>query len=54
VVWINRKTDPGKNSECLKATNDEGGITGKDFSLGEQCDEVFAKYYAFRTTRIPT
>ena len=25
-------------------THDEGGITGKDFSLARQCDEVFAKF----------
>jgi 4a-hydroxytetrahydrobiopterin dehydratase len=24
-------------------THDEGGITEKDFTLAEQCDEVFAK-----------
>lgn len=24
-------------------THDEGGLTGKDFSLARQCDEVFAK-----------
>jgi 4a-hydroxytetrahydrobiopterin dehydratase len=25
-------------------THDEGGITGKDFTLARQCDEVFAKF----------
>jgi len=25
------------------STHDEGGITGKDFSLARQCDEVFSK-----------
>ncbi len=25
-------------------THDEGGITGKDFSLARQCDEVFSKF----------
>jgi len=25
-------------------THDEGGITEKDFSLAEQCDEVFSKF----------
>ena len=25
------------------ATHDEGGLTEKDFSLAEQCDEVFTK-----------
>ena len=27
-------------------THDEGGITGKDFLLAKQCDEVFAKFLA--------
>ena len=27
-------------------THDEGGLTGKDFSLARQCDEVFAKFFA--------
>ena len=32
------------NRVTLKlTTHDEGGITGKDFSLARQCDEVFAK-----------
>ena len=25
-------------------THDEGGITGKDFSLARQCDDVFSKF----------
>jgi 4a-hydroxytetrahydrobiopterin dehydratase len=25
-------------------THDEGGITGKDFTLARQCDEVFSKF----------
>ena len=25
-------------------THDEGGITGKDFSLARKCDEVFARF----------
>jgi len=25
------------------STHDEGGITGKDFSLARQCDEIFSK-----------
>ena len=32
------------NKVTLKlTTHDEGGLTGKDFSLARQCDEVFAK-----------
>jgi len=27
-------------------THDEGGITGKDFTLARQCDEVFSKNLA--------
>ena len=27
-------------------TQDEGGITEKDFSLAKQCDEVFSKFSA--------
>ena len=27
-------------------THDEGGITEKDFSVAQQCDEVFAKFFA--------
>ena len=27
------------------STHDEGGITGKDFFLAQQCDEVFAKFF---------
>ena len=27
-------------------THDEGGLTGKDFSLAQQGDEVFARYFA--------
>jgi 4a-hydroxytetrahydrobiopterin dehydratase len=27
-------------------TQDEGGITEKDFSLAKQCDEVFSKFAA--------
>jgi 4a-hydroxytetrahydrobiopterin dehydratase len=27
-------------------THDEGGITEKDFSLAQQCDEVFSKFFA--------
>jgi 4a-hydroxytetrahydrobiopterin dehydratase len=27
-------------------THNEGGITGKDFSLAKQCDDVFAKFFA--------
>jgi len=26
-------------------THDEGGITGKDFSIARQCDEVFSKFF---------
>ena len=26
-------------------THDEGGITKKDFSLAQQCDEVFSKHF---------
>ena len=26
-------------------THDEGGLTGKDFSLAGQCDEVFSKFF---------
>jgi 4a-hydroxytetrahydrobiopterin dehydratase len=26
------------------STDDEGGITEKDFTLAKQCDEVFAKF----------
>jgi 4a-hydroxytetrahydrobiopterin dehydratase len=34
------------NKVTLKlTTHDEGGITGKDFSLARQCDEVFSKYF---------
>jgi 4a-hydroxytetrahydrobiopterin dehydratase len=25
-------------------THDEGGITGKDFTLARQCDDVFARF----------
>ena len=25
-------------------THDEGGLTEKDFTLAEQCDEIFAKF----------
>ena len=25
-------------------THDEGGITGKDFTLAKQCDEVFSRF----------
>ena len=33
------------NKVTLKlTTHDEGGITGKDFFLAHQCDEVFAKF----------
>ena len=28
------------------STHDEGGITEKDFSLAQQCDDVFTKYFA--------
>jgi 4a-hydroxytetrahydrobiopterin dehydratase len=28
------------------STHDEGGVTDKDFTLAEQCDEVFAKFAA--------
>ena len=32
------------NKVTLKlTTHDEGGLTGKDFALARQCDEVFAK-----------
>ena len=32
------------NKVTLKlTTHDEGGLTGKDFSLARQCDEVFSK-----------
>ena len=32
------------NKVTLKlTTHDEGGLTGKDFSLARQCDEAFAK-----------
>jgi 4a-hydroxytetrahydrobiopterin dehydratase len=35
------------NKVTLKlTTHDEGGITEKDFSLAQQCDEVLAKYFA--------
>ena len=35
------------NKVTLKlTTHDEGGITGKDFSLAQQGDAVFAKYFA--------
>jgi len=27
------------------STHDEGGITGKDFLLAQQCDEVFSKFF---------
>jgi len=34
------------NKVTLKlATHDAGGITGKDFSLARQCDEVFSKFF---------
>ena len=34
------------NKVTLKlTTHDEGGITEKDFSLAQQCDEVLAKYF---------
>lgn len=26
-------------------THDEGGLTGKDFSLARECDAVFERYY---------
>ena len=26
-------------------THDDGGITGKDFALARQCDEVFARFF---------
>lgn len=26
-------------------THDEGGLTGKDFSLARQCDQVFSRYF---------
>ena len=26
-------------------THDEGGITGKDFALARQCDDVFSKFF---------
>ena len=29
-------------------THDEGGLTEKDFSLAQQCDEVFSKFLATR------
>jgi 4a-hydroxytetrahydrobiopterin dehydratase len=33
------------NKVTLKlTTHDEGGLTQKDFSLAQQCDEAFAKY----------
>jgi len=32
------------NKVTLKlTTHDEGGLTGKDFALARQCDEVFSK-----------
>jgi 4a-hydroxytetrahydrobiopterin dehydratase len=27
-------------------THDEGGLTEKDFTLAQQCDEVFSKFSA--------
>ena len=34
------------NRVTLKlTTHDEGGLTGKDFSLAGQCDEVFSKFF---------
>jgi 4a-hydroxytetrahydrobiopterin dehydratase len=34
------------NKVTLKlTTHDEGGITEKDFSLAQQCEEVFARYF---------
>lgn len=34
------------NKVTLKlTTHDEGGITGKDFSLARQCDQVFSRHY---------
>ena len=34
------------NKVTLKlTTHDVGGITEKDFSLAQQCDEVFSKYF---------
>ena len=32
-------------------THDEGGSTEKDFSLAQQCEEVFFKHFAPRLTR---
>jgi 4a-hydroxytetrahydrobiopterin dehydratase len=35
------------NKVTLKlTTHDEGGLTGKDFSLARQCDEILAKFFA--------
>jgi 4a-hydroxytetrahydrobiopterin dehydratase len=28
----------------MLTTHDEGGLTEKDFTLAEQCDEIFAKF----------
>jgi 4a-hydroxytetrahydrobiopterin dehydratase len=34
------------NKVTLKlTTHDEGGLTKKDFSLAEQCDEVFSSFF---------
>ena len=33
---------------------DEGGITEKDFSLAQQCDEVFSRFLASWSTQIPS
>ena len=32
-------------------THDEGGLTEKDFSIAQQCDEVFAKFVEARTKK---
>ena len=48
TLKINHEPDIDIRSDKVTltlTTHDEGGLTEKDFSLAQQCDEVFSKFF---------